>query len=350
MPEPDHDPTVPHGYRILHRLGSGQTANVHLARHARYGKVALKLPRPEIEERPVLRRMFENEVMITLRLDHPHVVRGLDGHPTGSGAYLALEMCSGGTLDQALLERGRLPLSEAIRLVSEVAEGLAYAHGRKVLHRDVKPANVFLDDGGRAKLGDFGTGVFFGADDAERVGTAFYMAPEIFEGGASTVRSDVYALGVLAYEVLTGQRPFRGETFDALMHAHLGGLLRDPASLRPELPKEAARVVRTALARLPARRHDGVDAFLTAWYAAGASQAGTAAGAPAAAGPRDPEGRPDDAPPAAGRKGRGRRAETPSAGAAGPEAEASDRDRADAERDGAGRSWWRRLWGGSRDE
>ncbi|MEX2501925.1 MAG: serine/threonine-protein kinase [Trueperaceae bacterium] len=273
MSTSDPDLRVPYGYEVVHRLGSGQTSHVHLARHARYGKVALKLPRPELEERPVLRRMFENEVMITLRLQHVRVVRGLDGHPTGTGAYLALEMCPGGTLDQHLLERGRLPLPEAIRLVTEVAEGLAYTHGRKVLHRDVKPANVFLDGDGHAKLGDFGTGVFFASDDAsERVGTAFYMAPEIFEGAASDVRSDVYALGVLAYEVLTGQRPFRGDTFDALMHAHMGGLLQDPMSVRADLPKDLARTIRTALARRPDRRHADVDAFLEAWHGAGAPE------------------------------------------------------------------------------
>ncbi|MFP4596285.1 serine/threonine-protein kinase, partial [Ralstonia sp.] len=219
MSESDAWPRAPRDYRILHRLGSGQTSHVYLAEHRRYGRVALKLPRPELEHRPVLRRMFENEVMITMRLEHPRVVLGLEGHPTGRDAFLALEVCGGGTLDQLLLERGRLPVDEAVRLVEDVAEGLAYTHEHKVLHRDVKPANVFLGDDGRAKLGDFGTGVFSSEDKGERVGTAFYMAPEIFEGGAATVRSDVYSLGVLAYEVLTGERPFAGDSVDALMHA-----------------------------------------------------------------------------------------------------------------------------------
>lgn len=253
---------VPGGYRLLQRLGSGQTAHVHLAEHGTYGRVALKLPRPEAAEAPLLRRMFENEVQATLKLHHARVVRGLDGYPTGPGAYLALEYCAGGTLDQLLLERGRLPLPAATGLVRDTAEGLAYTHGQRVLHRDVKPANVFLDDGQRAKLGDFGTGAFMAEPSRERVGTAFYMAPEVFEGAASSVASDVYSLGVLAYEVLTGQRPFRENSYDALMHAHMSGLVRDPSQVRPDLPGVVARVVLRALARDPAKRYRDVGAFL----------------------------------------------------------------------------------------
>jgi len=263
MPPDDH-PKAPKGFRVMNRLGSGRTANVHLAAHERYGKVALKLPRDELEQRPVLRRMFENEVMITLRLDHERVVRALGGHPTGSGAYLALELCAGGTLDQLLLERGRLPLRQAVRLVEDVAEGLGYAHDAKVLHRDVKPANVFLTLEGRAKLGDFGTGAFMNDPSEERVGTAFYMAPELFEGRSASVVSDVYSLGVLAFEVLTGERPFRGDSYEALMHEHLAGLLRDPRTVRSGLPDGLARLVRTAMARQPQRRYPSVAAFLSA--------------------------------------------------------------------------------------
>ena len=256
---------APHGFRVVGRLGSGQTSTVYLAEHVRLGRVALKLPRADLARHPLLLRMFESEVVITLKLDHPRVVRGLQGNPTGSGAFLALEVCPGGTLDQMLLERGRLPVATAVRLVEDVTEGLLYTHAQKVLHRDVKPANVFLTDEGRAKLGDFGTGTFMAEDGADRVGTAFYMAPEIFEGGSSSVRSDVYALGILAYEVLSGERPFVGETYEQLMHAHLGGLVKDLTAVRDEIPPALAAVVRMAMARLPARRYRDVGEFLDAW-------------------------------------------------------------------------------------
>lgn len=255
---------VPEGCRVLHELGAGQTSRVYLAQHERYGEVALKIPRSALAHRPVLRRMFENEVQITLKLDHPNVVRAFSGYPTGPKAYLALEYCPGGTLDQLLLEKGRMPLDRSLQLVLDVSLGLRYAHEAQVLHRDVKPANVFLDDHGRAKLGDFGTGTFIAEDSDERVGTAFYMAPEIFEGGSSTLRSDVYSLGILAYEVITGVRPFLGDSYDALMMAHLTGVPRDPRRYRDDLSQGVAQVMLKAMSRDPGKRFGKVSEFVEA--------------------------------------------------------------------------------------
>ncbi|QRN81134.1 MAG: serine/threonine protein kinase [Nocardiopsis sp. BM-2018] len=260
---------VPHGYELVQRLGAGQTAIVWLARSPHGGhSVALKLPKPEALAQPVLRRMFENEVQITLKLQHANVVRAFDGRPTGPDAFLALEFCEGGTLDLLLLERGKLPLDHALALVRDVALGLAHAHDRSVLHRDVKPANVFLSDGGTAKLGDFGTGTFSAETAQERVGTAFYMAPEIFAGESATIRSDVYSLGVLAYEVLAGTRPFLGDSYDALMVAHMSSLPRDLRQHRPDVGKQVSAVVMRAMSRDPARRYEHVNAFLDAYHAA----------------------------------------------------------------------------------
>lgn len=255
---------VPKGYRTVHELGAGQTSRVYLAQHERYGEVALKIPREALAQRPVLRRMFENEVQITIKFDHGNVVRGFAGHPTGPEAFLALEYCAGGTLDQLLLERGRMPIERSLQLVLDVAEGLRYTHDKKVLHRDVKPANVFLDEGGRAKLGDFGTGVYMAEGSDERVGTAFYMAPEIFEGNAPTPRSDIYSLGVLAYEVLTGVRPFLGDSYDALMMAHLTGVPRDPKRYRDDLDHALSKVLLRSLSRDPAKRFETVQEFMSA--------------------------------------------------------------------------------------
>ncbi len=153
---------VPDGYTPLQRLGSGQTSHVYLVTHASRGEVALKLPRTELQHRPVLRRMFENEVQITLGLKHPNVVQGFAGYPTGPRAYLELEYCAGGTLDQLLLEQGRMPLERSLTLILEVAKGLEYTHDRQVLHRDVKPANVFLKEGGRGEDGRLRDGHLLG--------------------------------------------------------------------------------------------------------------------------------------------------------------------------------------------
>ncbi len=270
---------TPDGYERLRRLGTGRTSVVYLARHPRFGEVALKLPRAGLQGDPSFRRMFETEVVLTLRFDHPHVVRGLDGHPTGAGAYLALEYCAGGTLDQHLLERGRLKVARALEIVEQIATGLAHVHARRVLHRDVKPANVFLDAAGHAKLGDFGTGAPIGETGDARVGTAFYMAPELFEGQPATVRSDVYALGVATFEVVTGERPFQGDDYDALMHAHTSGVLRDPRAVREGVPDGLAELVRRAMARTADARFEDVEGFLAALRAA-AGRPGAAADAP----------------------------------------------------------------------
>ena len=266
MPSDTLSSYTPPEYRVEQRLGSGQTSHVYLARHPRHKAVALKLPRSDLKMQPVLWRMFENEVQITLNLKHENVVSGIDGYPTGDQAYLVLEYCEGGTLDGLLLERGLLPLERAYALVLDVARGLAYSHARGVLHRDVKPANVFLSDAGerpRAKLGDFGTGVFMSDAPAERVGTAFYMAPEIFKGEKPSVRSDVYSLGILAYEVLAGTRPFHGESYDALMMAHLSGLPKTLSHHRKGVGSHTARVVAQAMSRDPGKRYSSVDAFIT---------------------------------------------------------------------------------------
>jgi eukaryotic-like serine/threonine-protein kinase len=261
---------VPPDYVIQRKLGSGQTSHVFLAQHTRLGSIALKLPRDELHTQPVLRRMFESEVQITLSLKHNHIVRALDGFPTGARAFLSLEYCSGGTLDNLLLERGRLPLQQASQLVCDVALGLAATHKQQVLHRDVKPANVFLTEKGRAKLGDFGTGIFISDRKRldERVGTAFYMAPELFHGQPSHVMSDVYSLGVLAYEVLTGERPFQGDSYEELMLQHTSALPRNLNVVRADIPKRLSNIVMQAMARDPEKRFSSVQQFLDAYQEA----------------------------------------------------------------------------------
>jgi eukaryotic-like serine/threonine-protein kinase len=264
---PDKPTFVPPGYNIIRKLGSGQTSHVYLASHIRLGQLALKLPRDELYHRPILRRMFENEVQITLSIkEDEHIVQAYEGFPTGKNAFLAIQYCPGGTLDQLLLEQGKLPLEQAVQLILDVAMGVAHTHSKQVLHRDVKPANVFLTETKRAKLGDFGTGVFITEQSLdERVGTAFYMAPELFEGKAPSIQSDAYSLGVLTYEVLAGNRPFNGESYDQLMMQHLTGFPDPLRKYRPDIPSEISQVVAQAMSRDATRRFQSVNAFISAF-------------------------------------------------------------------------------------
>lgn len=260
------EPTyTPPNYQVSRLLGSGQTSYVYKAEHEELGEVALKLPRPEVQAQPILRRMFENEVQLTRKLKHSSIVTALDGHPTGERAFLTLELCPGGTLDQHLLERGQLPLDLAYKFIMDVARGLEHAHTRQILHRDVKPANVFLIREDKAKLGDFGTGLYLTEKSSERVGTAFYMAPELFQGDNASIQSDMYSLGILAYEVISGERPFTGNTQEELMMAHLSGLPKNLRHHRPELSANVHSVIKTAMSRDQMKRFKAVKDFIHAF-------------------------------------------------------------------------------------
>jgi len=259
---------VPQNYEIVKYLGSGQTSHVYLANHFRFGELALKLPRPELHIRPVLRRMFENEVQITISLNanrqHKHVIRAFEGFPTGEKAFLSTEYCSGGSLDE-LLYKNNLDFKAASRYIIEVARGLAYAHSRQVFHRDVKPANVLLDHDGVVKLADFGTGIFMTERTTDRVGTAYYMAPEIFEGKQPSVQADIYSLGVLAYEVLTNKRPFTGNSYDELMLQHLTAIPRNIRHYRKDIPEAVSKLVSKSMSRNPEQRFSTTREFVEAY-------------------------------------------------------------------------------------
>ncbi len=256
---------IPAGYTISHLIGSGQTSHVYYASHSRLGNIALKMIRPEAKGKYTLVNMFTNEVQLTRRLQHPNIIRAFDGKPTEPGAYLALEYCGGGTLDEYLTAaEGKSNLKSLYRLIRQISSGLAFSHSRGILHRDIKPANVLLTSGHEAKLADFGTGIYAQEASAEeRVGTAFYMAPELFQGRKPTIQSDIYSLAVLSYELLAGIRPFLGRTQEEIMLAHLRQIPTNPKKYREDLDQKVISVVMKSLSRDPKKRHQTVEEFKT---------------------------------------------------------------------------------------
>lgn len=252
-PIPSSDRTPP-GYRLLQVLGRGQTSLVHLARDPQGREVALKVPLEGTLRDQEAAERFANEVRLTLQFRHPHVVRGYAGSPFGARTYLALQHYPEGTLADALAGHARAtrPVQAPLRLLADLAAGLAYLHGLGVVHQDVKPQNVYLD-GGRAALGDLGS-AYFTAQGGCASGSPFYMAPEIYRGDPSSPASDVYSLGVLAHEVLTGARPFQGETYEDLMAAHLNRFAPPLSAHCPELPRPVARLLDLSLAKRPGDR------------------------------------------------------------------------------------------------
>ncbi|MEZ0347179.1 MAG: serine/threonine-protein kinase [Thermus sp.] len=236
-------------FRLLMLLGLGQTAQVYLAEAPGLGKVALKLPKKEVRQNPKLAERFAREVTLSLSLKHPHLVRGLAGVPLGEEAFLALEYLEESTLEERL-HRGPLPREEAVRALLEVGEALLYLHEKGFLHQDVKPSNVFID-GGHYKLGDLGTLRSLVEGSPEYAGSPRYLAPELFLGALPSPKSEAYAFGVMAYELLIGKRPFRGESLEELRQAHL--LLPPPPT---SLPSRLDKALRRLLAKRPEERLD----------------------------------------------------------------------------------------------
>jgi glutamine cyclotransferase len=237
-------------FTLLRQLGRGAMGVVWQARDEESGSiVALKLLREVYADDPEYRGRFERELELARRVHSPHVVQVL-GYGTREGTpYLALEYVDGPSLRERLAEHGPYPWPEARALLVQLAAGLADAHAAGILHRDVKPSNVLLASDGTAKLTDFG--IARGLDltrvtgTSTLLGTPAYLAPE----GPLDARSDLYALGVIAYELLAGAPPFEGPTYQAVILAHI----RTPPDLA-KLPPEARSIVGWCLAKDPAER------------------------------------------------------------------------------------------------
>ena len=225
-------------------LGTGRTAIVYLANDERGRQVALKIPRPGIMQDPVMSRVFYTEVVMLKSLEHPNVVRYFGGSPSGAQAHLAMQFFSDGELDPEPVK-----LEQGLRLLADIAAALEYCHAQKVVHQDVKPSNIYVDNG-KAYLADFG------AASSEQVqnppaGSPFYMAPEIFRGENGTPRTDVYSFGVVAYELLTKVRPLLGDSLEELQALHLTQTPRMAKEVNPAIPTQVAKMIDRCLIKEP---------------------------------------------------------------------------------------------------
>jgi eukaryotic-like serine/threonine-protein kinase len=263
-------------YRIESCLGSGGMGTVYRAVHLPLRRpVALKILSRDLsgEQWPT---RFEREARTSALLDHPACVRVLDhGRTTAGDHFIAMEMIEGPTLSAVLARVKRFPVSHAVRVTAEILGALEHAHGLGILHRDVKPENVMYgtpDPWSRVVLIDFGLSRLK-QDTAMTgggmcVGSPSYLAPERLLGRSGGERSDLYSVGVILYELLTGVKPFRGATSADIARAHVQAPVLPLRTLRPELPEALERVVLKALSKDPERRWSSATEMLSALCAA----------------------------------------------------------------------------------
>ncbi len=260
-------------YEVLRRLGAGAMGEVHLAQDPSIGRLlAVKTVRAheDPDDAPAERSArLVREARAAGRLLHANIVTLFDAGEQDGFFYLAFEYVDGQDLHHHLLANRPLALDECLRIAAEVAAGLAHAHQQGIVHRDVKPSNVLIDKSGQAKIADFGIAKLAGqATELTTAGTVIgsphYLAPEQIRGEALDGRADLFSLGVMLYEMVSGHRPFEGETISTLVYQILHQEPRPVRELRPDLPPAVAAVITRLLAKDRDRRYPDAAAAAAA--------------------------------------------------------------------------------------
>jgi serine/threonine-protein kinase len=254
-------------YRLESKLGSGGMSTVYLARDETLERsVAVKVLHREISDDPAQLERFRREARSVAQLSHPNVVAVIDAGEDGGHPYIVFEYIEGDTLKQRTDRAGRLPLDEAVAYAIEIGRGLAAAHARRLVHRDVKPQNVLIDPEGRAKVTDFGIARELESDGLTKtgrvLGTTDYVSPEQAMGREVDARSDIYSLGVLLYEMLTGHVPFVAETVVGVAMKHVNEEMPNVQKRRPEVSAALAAVIERATAKDPKNRYPDMGSLL----------------------------------------------------------------------------------------
>jgi serine/threonine-protein kinase len=241
-------------YRLEARIGAGGMSTVYRALdETLQRRVAIKLMNREFASDSDQLERFRREARAVAQLSHPHIVGVIDAGEDESRPYIVFECIEGETLKERIRHRGRLPIPEAVAYAIEIGRALGAAHNRHIVHRDVKPQNVLIDDEGSAKVTDFGIARTLDEEgltaDGRVLGTTDYVSPEQALGRPVTGQSDLYSLGVVLYEMLTGEVPFTGENQVAVAMKHVREQLPDVQGKRPEVSAALASVVDTATAK-----------------------------------------------------------------------------------------------------
>ncbi len=256
-------------YQITDLLGRGGMSLVFLAQEVELNRqVAIKVLPLQLLDGADAAERFEREGKISASLDHPHIVPIFRVGATSTFLWYTMKRIRGRSLEQIIRERGGLPLADVLSIVQQVGDALQYAHRQGVVHRDVKPANVMIEESGWAYVCDFGVARAFGSvsltQTGASLGTPRYMAPEQVEGKPVDGRCDQYSLGILVWEALTGKLPFTGESVGELIRKHLLEAAPRLSDVRSDIPINVSDAVGRALSKNPAERFPDVAAFIRA--------------------------------------------------------------------------------------
>lgn len=257
-------------FRILERIGEGGMGEVYRAMDTMLEReVALKTLRPDIAARADLVERFRVEAIALAKLHHPHIAAVYSFFRDHDQYHMAMQFIQGVTLEDLLQRQGRLPWPQAARIAADILLALAHAHEQGVIHRDLKPGNLMLEPSGHVVVMDFGIARVLArrsqTECGKIIGTMDYLAPEVIRGSpAADARMDLYALGVVLYEMVTGRAPFQADTEYGLMRAHLEQAPPPPTLWCPDLPENAQTLILRALSKYPEDRYADAREFLAA--------------------------------------------------------------------------------------
>ena len=260
-------------YQIIKSIGEGGMANVYLAYDTILDRnVAIKVLRGDLANDEKFVRRFQREALSASSLSHPNIVAMYDVGEDNGLYYIVMEYVEGKTLKQLLKKRGNLTLSEAIDIMLQLTDGMAHAHDSYIVHRDLKPQNIMIQDDGQIKITDFGIAMALNSTQLTQtnsvMGSVHYLPPEQAAGKGTTIKSDIYSMGIIFYELLTGELPFKGDSAVEIALKQMKEPLPDVHKLNPDIPQSIENIILRSTAKNPKNRYNDAksmhDDLLTA--------------------------------------------------------------------------------------
>lgn len=248
-------------YEIVKNIGEGGMANVYLAKDTILDRsVAIKVLRGDLSSDDKFIRRFEREALSVSNLSHPNIVEVYDVGEEDGNHYIVMEYIDGKTLKQLLKKRESLTLSEVIDIMTQLTDGISHAHESYIIHRDIKPQNIMIEDDGRIKITDFGIAMALNATQLTQtnsvMGSVHYLPPEQASGRPATIKSDIYALGIMMYELLTGNVPFKGDNAVEIALKHMKDKIPSVRKQDPSIPQSVENIILKAAAKNPRNRYE----------------------------------------------------------------------------------------------